>query len=236
MYQYRFDEVLDPGLTIEQIRGMEGARVRRAYALASKEFGVPWRRRFYDRSHWGASDAINRAISSANACLNSLCHAAIVSAGYSPGLGFVHTGKQLSFVYDIADLYKTDLTVPLAFKLTAESRDRLETRIRQACRQLFHQERLLARIVDDIQDLLNLTRPMPSRSRRQANASGLDGEIDSDFDSDPALPSGLWSPPGEGGIVEGGVNYDEDLLAGEVDDSADANEGDFGDGEAGKRA
>lgn len=201
MYQFRFDEELDSSLNIEQIRGMEGARVRRAYALASREFGVPWRRRFYDRGHWGATDAINRAISAANACLNSLCHAAIVSAGYSPGLGFIHTGKQLSFVYDVADLYKTDLTIPLAFKLTAESHTRLETRIRQACRELFHQERLLARIIDDIQHLLNLTKPflalMPEVS------------LDADIDFDPALPGALWSPPGEheAGFVEGGVSY-----------------------------
>lgn len=201
MYQFRFDEILDPSLSIEQIRGMEGARVRRAYAIASREFGVPWRRRFYDRGHWGASDAINRAISAANACLNSLCHSAIVSAGYSPGLGFVHTGKQLSFVYDVADLYKTDLTVPLAFKLTAESRDKLETRIRQACRDLFHQERLLARIVDDIQQLLNLTKPLFGPADEVS--------LEADIDFDPALPGALWSPPGEHEeeFVDGGVSY-----------------------------
>ena len=110
MYQYRFDHLLDESLTVEQIRGLEGARVRQGYAQASKTYGVFWRKRFYDRQHWNASDTINRAISTANACLNSLCHAAIVSAGYSPGLGFIHQGKQLSFVYDIADLYKMDLT------------------------------------------------------------------------------------------------------------------------------
>lgn len=210
MYQFRFDEWLDPSLTIEQIRGMEGARVRRAYALASKEFGVPWRRRFYDRQHWGVSDAINRAISAANACLNSLCHAAIVSAGYSPGLGFVHTGKQLSFVYDVADLYKTDLTVPLAFKLTAESREKLETRIRHACRDLFYQERLLGHIVDDIDKLLNLTKPMPQPNASQRTPTELEDEVD--FDADPALPSSLWTPPDEteSGGIAGGVNYDPD--------------------------
>jgi CRISPR-associated protein Cas1 len=205
MYQFRFDVVLSDDLTIEQIRGMEGARVRRAYTLASKQHGVPWRRRFYDRGHWGASDAINRAISSANACLNSLCHAAIVSAGYSPGLGFIHTGKQLSFVYDIADLYKTDLTVPLAFRLTAESHDKLETRIRQACRDLFHQERLLARIIDDIDHILNITRPLRAATRPSRDDDHNDNDID--FDNDPALPGGLWSPTA--GLVEGGVNYDE---------------------------
>ncbi|HXF64760.1 MAG TPA: type I-E CRISPR-associated endonuclease Cas1e, partial [Caldilineaceae bacterium] len=138
MYQFRFDEELADELTLAQIRGMEGARVRRAYAEASRQYGVLWFGRSYDRQRWQAGDPINRALSAANACLNSLCHAAIVSAGYSPGLGFIHTGKQLSFVYDVADLYKTRLTVPLAFKLTAESPFRLETRVRQACRDLFY--------------------------------------------------------------------------------------------------
>jgi len=86
---------LSPDLTLPQVRGMEGVRVREAYARASREYGVAWSGRRYDRSEWGRSDPINRALSAANALLNGLCHAAIVSGGYSPGLGFIHTGKQL---------------------------------------------------------------------------------------------------------------------------------------------
>ncbi|MEZ4705928.1 MAG: type I-E CRISPR-associated endonuclease Cas1e [Caldilineaceae bacterium] len=198
MYQYRFDEDLDATLTIEQVRGMEGARVRRAYSEASRHFGVPWRARAYVRQHWGASDTINRALSAANACLNGLCHAAIVSAGYSPGLGFIHQGKQLSFVYDIADLYKSKLTVPLAFRLVSESRTKVETRVRHACRNLFHAERLLPRIMEDIEKMLNLTRPL--------NDERVDLEID--FDADPAQPAALWSPTdADGSQSPGGVNY-----------------------------
>jgi CRISPR-associated protein Cas1 len=198
MYQFRFDEVLSPDLTLEQIRGMEGARVRRAYSEASRRYDVLWFGRNYDRKDWGAGDPINRALSAANACLNSLCHAAIVSAGYSPGLGFIHTGKQLSFVYDVADLYKTKLTVPLAFQLTAESTVKLETRIRHACRDTFHQHQLLGRILDDLDRLLNLTRPMDSTTAESA-----------DYDDDAAMPGNLWL----GDDIEeapGGVNYGGD--------------------------
>lgn len=203
MYQYRFDEELDPDLSIEQVRGLEGARVRRAYAEASQQYGVPWNGRFYVREAWGASDTINRALSAANACLNSLCHAAIVTLGYSPGLGFVHQGKQLSFVYDVADLYKTALTVPLAFQIVAASKDKAETRVRHACRTLFHKEKLLGRIVSDIESLLNL-------SKAPVN-SQLD--LDIDFDADPALPAALWSPDDpSGSSTPGGVNY-ADLAA-----------------------
>jgi len=227
MYQFRFDIELDPSLTLEQIRGMEGARVRRSYAEASKQYGVPWYKRFYVRDHWTASDTINRALSAANACLNGLCHAAIVSAGYSPGLGFIHTGKQLSFVYDVADLYKAELTVPLAFQLTADSTQKVETRVRHACRDLFYEKRLLGRIIDDIDRLLNLSKTLPKRSSALPTVSA-DEEID--FDNDPALPGALWSPTGAAGstLIEGGVNYGSDdsgegadLAAGGVDPLAD---------------
>lgn len=212
MYQFRFDEELAPDLTLEQIRGMEGARVRRAYAIASRQYGVLWFGRNYDRSQWQASDPINRALSAANACLNSLCHTAIVSAGYSPGLGFIHTGKQLSFVYDVADLYKTRLTVPLAFELTAESPFKLETRVRQACRDLFYAHRLLGRVLDDVERLLNLTRPWnpaPFEPIGRLPAGEGDDE-ESELDVDPALPGALWSDTE--GEVPGGISYGGDDL------------------------
>jgi len=202
MYAFRFEEEPAGFLTLQQIRGMEGARVRTAYARASQKYGVPWYGRFYDRTQWGIADPVNRALSAANACLNGLCHAAILAAGYAPGLGFVHTGKHLSFVYDVADLYKVDLTVPLAFKLTAESPEKLETRARQACRDLFHAERLLGRIIDDIDRLLKLPADMDN--------ANTDTEAD-DYDADAALPSGLWSPDDtDGKHTPGGVNYGGD--------------------------
>src|SRR5579872_310577 len=115
MYAKRFAEELAPHLTLEQIRGREGVRVREAYARASRESGVEWQGRSYHRNEWKSTDAVNRALSTANSCLYGVCHAAIISAGYSPALGFIHTGKMLSFVYDVADLYKADVTIPLAF-------------------------------------------------------------------------------------------------------------------------
>lgn len=183
MYRMRFSEELDPRLTIEQLRGMEGARVRSAYARLSITHGVPWHGRSYDRASWGNSDPINRAISAANALLNGVCHAAIVSGGYSPGLGFIHTGKQLSFVYDIADLYKIDLTVPTAFRIVGASKERVETRVREACREIFREQKLLQRILPDIQTLLDVPDAV-------ASAGG-------EFDSDPAAPVPLWDPPAE---------------------------------------
>jgi CRISPR-associated protein Cas1 len=192
MYEIRFTETLDPNLSLEQIRGMEGARVRTAYAWASHKFGVPWHGRNYDRHNWSNSDPINRALSVANGLLNGLCHAAIVSGGYSPALGFIHTGKQLSFVYDIADLYKVEITVPAAFWAVSLGVQNLDKHVRQGCREAFKTQRLLNRILPDIDRLLG--------------ADDLPADNSPDPDTDPAAPGMWWGPEGEveGGRMEGG--------------------------------
>jgi CRISPR-associated protein Cas1 len=156
MYRKRFDQDLDPALTLPQIRGLEGVRVREAYAEASRTYNVPWQGRQYDRTNWHNADPINRALSAANALLNGICHVTIVSGGYSPTLGFVHTGRYLSFVYDIADLYKTEITIPVAFEVVSQSPEGVEARVRQACRERFRQVGLLGRILPDIDSLLGL--------------------------------------------------------------------------------
>ena len=144
-------------VSLESIRGMEGIRVRRAYGEASEKYGVEWKGRNYDQDDWNKGDPINRALSAANACLYGVCHAGIISAGYSPALGFVHTGKMLSFVYDIADLYKTELTVPVAFRTVAEKQADLERMIRTECRNAFHEFRLMDRLLPDIAEVLGVT-------------------------------------------------------------------------------
>jgi CRISPR-associated protein Cas1 len=155
MYQKRFpgEDIL--GRSLEQVRGLEGQRVRAAYAEAAERFGVNWEGRNYDQDNWGAANPANRALSAANSCLYGVCHAAIVAAGYSAGLGFIHTGKMLSFVYDIADLYKTELTVPVAFRLAGQEPAYLEREVRIACRQAFHEFGLMERILPDIAEVLD---------------------------------------------------------------------------------
>nr|WP_238538567.1 type I-E CRISPR-associated endonuclease Cas1e [Nitrolancea hollandica] len=195
MYRMRFPDPLDDGLTLQQIRGKEGIRVREAYARASREFGVKWQGRSYKRDNWHDADPVNRALSAANSCLYGVCHAAIVSAGYSPSLGFIHTGKMLSFVYDIADLYKADLTIPAAFRAAADGAADLESRVRRVCRDAFREGRLLQRIVADI-------------DRALFADGGPVGSGIADFDSDMALPGGIWGPEA---IVQGGVNRGNEL-------------------------
>ncbi len=182
MYQARFAEALDSGITIEQLRGREGLRVRNAYARLSKEYGVAWTGRRYDRTAWGKSDPVNRAISAANSCLYGVCHAAILSVGLSPAIGFIHNGKQLSFVYDVADLYKVEVTLPIAFQAAAEKPRNLEREVRLRCRDRFRESRLLGRIVPDMWQVLG---DDPSFH-----------EEEFDLDGDPAKPTAWWGPEG----------------------------------------
>ena len=157
MYRFRFKEAVPPIISLESIRGMEGIRVRRAYAEASQKYGIEWKGRRYDQNDWQKGDPINRALSAANACLYGVCHAGILSAGYSPALGFIHIGKMLSFVYDIADLYKTELSVPIAFKMVAHDPPDLERAIRTDCRKAFHEFKLMERLLPDIAEVLGVT-------------------------------------------------------------------------------
>jgi CRISPR-associated protein Cas1 len=154
MYQKRFAGTPLQDKTIEQVRGMEGLRVRKAYEDAAREHGIAWEGRDYDQDEWFQASAANRALSAANACLYGVCHAALVSAGYSPAIGFIHTGKMLSFVYDVADLYKTDLTVPVAFRVAASGTTGLERAVRQECRKAFHAYRVMDRILPDVKEVL----------------------------------------------------------------------------------
>lgn len=155
MYAKRFPGEDLAGKTIEQIRGMEGYRVRSAYAALAGKYGIIWQGREYDQGDWFSASPVNRALSAANACLYGVCHAAIVSAGYSAGLGFIHVGKMLSFVYDVADLYKTELTVPTAFRVATEETEGLERKVRQACRTAFYEYRIMERLLPDIAEVLS---------------------------------------------------------------------------------
>ena len=119
MYQWRFPGEDTSELTMQQLRGREGARVRSVYRQWSERTGVPWERREYDPNNFGDGSPINQALSAAHAALYGIVHAAIVSLGCAPGLGFVHTGNSWSFVYDIADLYKAEITIPAAFEMVA---------------------------------------------------------------------------------------------------------------------
>lgn len=159
MYRIRFDEQAPQKRSIDQLRGIEGARVRKMYDLLAKQYGVKWKGRKYNPRQWNTGDLPNRCLSAATACLHGLAEAAILAAGYAPAIGFLHTGKPLSFVYDIADLWKTKTVVPEAFRIAGlAQKGRLEMpverAVRLACRDSFRSTRLLTKIIPQIEEVL----------------------------------------------------------------------------------
>lgn len=154
MYQMRFPNENVSSMSMQQLRGREGARIRAVYRLFSKKTGIPWNGREYDPEDYTGSDAINMALSAAHACLYGVVHSVIVALGCSPGLGFIHTGHERSFVYDIADLYKAQITIPIAFETVAEKPEDLGSATRRKVRDAISNGHILEQIVKDIRRLL----------------------------------------------------------------------------------
>lgn len=188
MYDMRFPDETTAGLTMQQLRGREGARVRRLYRDHSERTGIAWKRREYKHGDPDAAgDDVNRLLSMANSVLYGICHSVIAGIGASPALGFVHTGSAISFVLDIADLYKAEYTIPLAFDLAAAGLV-TERDARVGLRERAANGKLMPRIVRDIKQLL-----IPDETDL----------IDRDL-------LALWDE--SGGQLEGGVNWGEDIL------------------------
>lgn len=154
MYQMRFPNEDVSGLTMQQLRGREGSRVRSVYRACSKEYGVEWSGREYNPDNFTDASPVNQALSAAHVCLYGAAHSAIVAMGCSPALGFVHIGHEKSFVYDIADLYKAELTIPIAFQVAAEEPDDVGAVTRRRVRDAFATAHLFPRMVKDIRLLL----------------------------------------------------------------------------------
>lgn len=194
MYAMRFPDEDVRSATMQQLRGREGARVKRIYREQSIRTGVPWNRREYVAGQaYEAGDDVNRLLSAGHSCLYGVCHAAIVGLGASPALGFVHTGSAISFVLDIADLYKAEFTIPLAFELAAQQLTS-ERDARTAFRDRVANGQLMKRVVKDIKTLL------------------LDGEVFTEVDE-----LHLWDEVS--GSVAGGTNWAADVATTWADDS-----------------
>lgn len=155
MYALRFGDEPPSRRSVEQLRGIEGARVREMYKRIAARYGVTWKARNYDTSDWDKGDLANRCLSSATACLYGVTEAAVLAAGYAPAIGFIHTGKPLSFVYDVADVYKFETVVPVAFKIASRNPHNAEQQVRLACRDVFRETRLLDRVIPGIEDMLS---------------------------------------------------------------------------------
>lgn len=181
MYKFRFGEEPPARRSVDQLRGIEGVRVRSLYQHLARLHGVEWNARKYDPDAWDQADVPNRCLSAATACLYGLSEAAILAAGYAPAIGFLHRGKPLSFVYDIADLFKFETVVPSAFSVASRiahgdgPSGSVERQVRIACRDSFRRTNLLERIIPTIGEVLA--------------ASGLAVPVEAPEGQPPALPT-----------------------------------------------
>ena len=155
MYILRFPEEDVSSLTLQQLRGREGARVRKVYKEMAEKWDIDWKGRSYKANDHTASDPVNQALSLANSCLYGVALSVIAALGCSPGLGFVHVGHESSFVYDIADLYKAETAIPIAFEAASMEDIDMESYVRKSMRDKYTELHLIERMVKDIKYLLS---------------------------------------------------------------------------------
>lgn len=179
LYQKRFPDKDMTNLSIQQMQGAEGIRVKNIYVKYAKEYGVPWTERKYNRDDWEGQEDIQKALTIGNKLLYHVCHAAIMALGFSPVIGFIHTGIMRSFVYDIADLYKAEVVIPLAFWSISQGSKPED--MRDNVRGKMQEIQLLKRLERDLGTLFD--------------TAGEEGETDE---------GALWRPEGN---VESGRNY-----------------------------
>lgn len=156
MYSMRFPGEDVSSLTMAQLRGREGARMKKVYEAESKRTGVYWNRRTYDPNDFDSSDPINQALTAASAALYGVAHAVIAALGFVPALGVIHTGTDRSFVYDIADLYKAEISIPAAFDTVAAAKGKPSTEVRRRVRDYVISHRLMPRMVKDLKALFDV--------------------------------------------------------------------------------
>lgn len=145
MFRHRFSKVPEGGISIKQLRGMEGLRVQRIYEELGQKYGVTWKGRNYSPENWNYADNINRAISAATASHYALIAAVCCSMGFIPQLGFVHQAGTLPIIYDAADLYKHETAWPAAFEAISLDPEDDGTLVRKLLKRNVEQTQMLRR-------------------------------------------------------------------------------------------
>lgn len=154
MYQKRFPDENFTGLSVAKMRGKEGARMKQIYQMNAEKFGVAWHGRHYEPNEYEQADLINQLLTSANQMLYAICLAVINALGFSPALGFIHVGLSQSFVYDLSDLYKAEITIPVAFATAKQ--DNPYKALKVNMRNKIQETGLIKQMVNDLFDLFNI--------------------------------------------------------------------------------
>lgn len=191
MYRMRFPGEDPSGLSRHELLGREGRRVKERYRYEATRVGLTWNGRQYAPGDFDSGDAANQAVTAAAQCMYGVAQTTVAALGCSPGLGFIHSGHELAFVLDIADLYKTEIAIPVAFEVAAESHEDIGSRTRRALRDRINEVGLLRRCVQDIKRLL-----LPDDSSADPTGSDTDHVT---LQSDHGMN------------VESGRNYAEDV-------------------------
>ena len=157
MYAMRFPGEDISSATMAQLRGREGSRMKKVYLAEAERTGVPWKKRMYDPQNYSSGDPINRTLTAANAALYGVAHAVIVSLGFIPSLGVIHQGTERAFVYDIADLYKSKISIPAAFDAVAENELTADVNIRRVIRDYVVKKNLIPTMIRDLMFLMEMT-------------------------------------------------------------------------------
>lgn len=159
LYAWRFGRVL-PHRDIETLRGIEGARIKEAYKLVAQRFGIDWQGRRYDRANPNAADLPNQAINHAATFVEAAADVAVAAVGALPPLGFVHEDSSNAFTLDVADLYRVEVMLPLAFGAVKAMRegkaDSMEREVRRRAAQEFRRQKLIPKMIDRIKELFDV--------------------------------------------------------------------------------
>lgn len=163
MFARRFPDAELQGKSLQEMMGMEGYRVRSLYQQKAEEYQVGWKGRQFTPGKFELGDVTNQVLTSTNAALYGILCSAVHSMGYSPHIGFIHSGSPLPFIYDLADLYKEHLCIDLAFSLTRDLAGRYDKhKVSAVFRQRVIEMELLTKVGEDIQDMFggsNARRP-----------------------------------------------------------------------------
>ncbi len=158
MYAWRLGEVL-PEQDISILRGVEGARMKTAYGLLAQKYGIAWHGRRYDRQNPDIADAPNQAINHAATAIEAAAIVAVAATGTLPPLGFIHEDASIAFCLDIADLYRTEVTIPVAFEAVGQHHKNgqipLERHVRRLAGRKFREMKIISKMIDRIIKLID---------------------------------------------------------------------------------
>jgi CRISPR-associated protein Cas1 len=169
--------------SLNTMRGLEGRMVRDAYQSCARAAG----HKYFKRDPT-ADDPVNAALNVANGILYGCAASACATLAVNPALGIIHRGNSRALLFDLADVYKTTISIPAAFR-AADEDDPIEA-VRKDVRVQIHKKSLMPAMVALLCDIL---------------ADHLDGADRGD------------QLMGDGGLVPGHRNYAPETDAPEGD-------------------